>query len=128
MAYEKKYTEDSYVSLYLNGDRHDHRFIRRFGLHTAFGGFVLILLSLSALLPRRCPIRFDRHKEIAYTWDKGKLYIADIGPQLGGLNTRLGSSRPDTPLLERDKTTGPVVITQFEANNPQNKQAFRIGP
>ena len=107
-ALRERYTEDEWVAQQMTpGGIHDNRFFKKL-----FGLYLLALLPLSGLLmalfwPKHCPVRFDRKRELAYTWHRGRLYIADIGPMLGGLQGRITSDSPDdnNPLF-LDKTTG----------------------
>lgn len=120
-------TEDEFVDRQVNGKR--HRFIKRYSIYSFFGSIALVLFALALFYPRACPMHFDRNREIAYTWPKGRLYVADIGPYLGGLRANIESSREGgIKVFHEDKRTGPVAITLVDSTAPESTHKFCIGP
>ena len=122
-------TEEEYLKTPINRDRHYYRFFKTYGFYLWFGSLALICFGVFLFYPYRCPVRFDRDREIAYTWYRKQLYIADIGPFLAGLDTRPGSDLPDHPVrvLRDDTTVGPLLIRMHPIDTPAHKRQFWIG-
>lgn len=121
-------SEDEYVRNMQEG--HTNRFLRRGSTYFFLASIILTLLGLFLFFPYRCPVRFDRNREIAYTWYRNKLYLADIGSSLGGLNTRLISDMPDHPIRAISEYTGsgPLLIKMFQVEDTSKTMDFWIGP
>ena len=118
-------TEDEFLAGMQEG--HSNRFLATMPFWAFFFGTPIFLLLLISFWPRRCPIRFDRNREIIYTWRGGHVWIADIGPRKGGLKTRLSSGMDGNPVYGTDKGIGPLAIKMHQIDSPTQSREFFAG-
>lgn len=122
-------SEEEFVDMMKRG--HSNRFLRTSPLYIILGSPLWILL-LGLLWPRPCPVRFDRKREVIYTWHtswfRKTFYVADVAPSsLSGLHADIAPAAKGRPTMF-GTFTGPVSIQMFQADNPENKREFQVGP
>ena len=133
-GYEKEWSpqaEEDYVAGLMNYYIHKNRFLKKLPLFLILGSPLWVLL-FGLLWPRPCPVRFDRKREVIYTWHtswfRKTFYVADVAPSsLSGLHADIAPAAKGRPTMF-GTFTGPVSIQMFQADNPENKREFQVGP
>lgn len=132
-GYEKEWThqaEEEYVAKFMSYYPHGIRFLEKFPLLLILGSPLWVLL-FGLLWHRPCPVRFDRKREVIYTWHtswfRKKFYVADVSPSLYGLHIDIAPAAKGRPIMF-GTFTGPVAIQMFQADNPKKKREFQVGP
>ncbi|MCG7630235.1 hypothetical protein MHM88_20715 [Epibacterium sp. MM17-32] len=123
-------TESEFLSDMKRG--HGNRFLKRAPFYIFFTALPLWILLFGLLWPRPCPVRFDRKREVIYTWHtswfRKTFYVADVAPSsLSGLHADIAPAAKGRPTMF-GTFTGPVSIQMFQADNPEKARKFQVGP
>jgi hypothetical protein len=109
--YPRSYKE---YSLSIYNSHYKNQLIFIYFIHTAW----LIPLFLLPIWRAPFPIRFNRKKQLIYTWHRGKFYYARPD-QLNYKNT-------ETDYIENSNSNGPLEISLYTKGNDKAKY-FRLG-